>query len=189
MHTPVRTLALVSLLFGCLVAGALGRSPHRVGTPGSLPVSAVSQLPLSFEPNRGQAPSNDSWLARSAGIQVGFSRSSFSLLLPSTMFPQNISTSAESPSPPIFPSPPVLSMQARPAIPTTTYSLPSSSPQGFSPTALSSVRPVGHRSAARLSASGWTPPATPISQEQSAQTAVLVPQFPGPSLRAPISRQ
>jgi hypothetical protein len=90
MHTPVRTLALVSLLFGCLVAGAQGRSPHRVGTPGRLPVSAVSQLPLSFEPNRGQAPSNDSWLARSAGIQVGFSRSSFRLVLPSTMFPQNL---------------------------------------------------------------------------------------------------
>ena len=82
----IRNMAVLAVLcFGCFLVRAQ-ENPGRDLTPANRTASVVSiaELPLAFEPNVGQGPSDQIFLTRSGIMQMGFSADSLDFRLPST---------------------------------------------------------------------------------------------------------
>ena len=61
----------VTVVVTAMLATVAGASGERVGASSPQPAASIASLPLSFEPNRGQAPPSIRYLARARGGSVG----------------------------------------------------------------------------------------------------------------------
>ncbi len=91
VRPPRRMAVFIVILLSCFLARA--QEDHRAGLEGtgkSTSVVSMSELPLAFEPNVGQGPPQENYLARSGAMQIGFSPGSLSLRLPSEGGPRGL---------------------------------------------------------------------------------------------------
>ena len=74
MRMSCRVVVLSCLVLGCCRMDAQEGSTSRlISAERKPPVMSMAELPLTFEPNVGQGPSGEAYLARSGVMQVGFS--------------------------------------------------------------------------------------------------------------------
>jgi hypothetical protein len=88
----IRNMAvLAALSFGCLHICAQDNSGQGLTIADrTTAVVSIAELPLAFEPNVGQGPSDQIYLTRSRVMRVGFSAGSFNLRIPSTSENQSL---------------------------------------------------------------------------------------------------
>ena len=79
-----RPAATLFILLGMGLPGLAQRNsaPDQSATHGTASHVSIEQLPLVFEPNLGQGPSNQAFLTRSGALQAGFSAGVIRLRLP-----------------------------------------------------------------------------------------------------------